>query len=190
MLRGIRADLSILTRAGLYGCQCIYTLFRVARQTYVNLMDAMLILGAAVWLDGPSPTLRRRTAHAAMLWHQGAAPLIIPCGGIGQHPPSEAAAMADLLLADGVPEHAIRLEDQSTTTLENIRNARALFDGRDVLIITDRYHARRAAMVARHFHLRPQLSCPDLPHIALQQHLREALARPAYALRLRRTPRI
>ncbi len=152
-------------------------------------MDAILILGAAVWPGGPSPTLRRRTLHAAQLWHTGVAPLIVPCGGLGHHPPTEAAAMAQILTAQGVPDDAIRLEDRSTTTLENIRNARALLSGTAVVIVTDRYHARRAAMVARHFDLSATLSCPDLAHISLRQRLREALAIPAYAIKLHRTPR-
>lgn len=149
-------------------------------------MDAILILGAAVWPTGPSPTLRRRTLHAARLWHAGIAPLVIPSGGLGQHPPTEAAAMASLLTEAGVPKIAILPEDRSTTTLENIRNACPLLPGPHVTIVTDRYHARRAAMVARHFRLRAEISCPELPHIPVRQHLREALALPAYAIKLRR----
>ncbi|MFG5383706.1 YdcF family protein [Yoonia sp. R2-816] len=152
-------------------------------------MDAILILGAAVWQDGPSPTLRRRTAHAARLWHAGRAPLIIPCGGLGRHPPSEAAVMQQLLIDADIPASAIRPEDQSTTTLENIRNAKQLLPGPRIIIVTDHYHGRRALMVARHLQLQAELSAPKTPHIPLKQHLREALARPAYALKLRRLPR-
>ncbi len=72
------------------------------------MMDAIILLGAAVWRDGPSPTLRRRTLHSAALWHAGTAPIIVVCGGLGRHPPTEAAAMANLLQAAGVPAAAIR----------------------------------------------------------------------------------
>lgn len=152
-------------------------------------MDAILILGAAVWAKGPSPTLRRRTAHAAKLWFQGIAPLIIPCGGLGQHPPTEAAAMRQILLEAGIPKSAITIEDRSTSTLENIRFARRLIPGPEVTIVTDRYHARRALMVARHCRLKATVSCPKPAGSTFKHQLREALATPVYAIRLMRKPR-
>ncbi|WP_342076568.1 YdcF family protein [Yoonia sp. SS1-5] len=150
--------------------------------------DAIIILGAAVWATGPSPTLLRRTRHAAKLWHQNKARFVVPCGGLGVHPPTEAAAMQDLLLADGIPAAQIILEDKSTTTLENIRNACAVLPGRDVIIVTDGYHQARAKMVARHFGLQADMSSPDMPRLPLREHLREVVARPAYAWKLRRLP--
>jgi len=120
--------------------------------------DAILILGAAVHANGASPALRRRTLHAATLWQEGRAPLVIPCGGTGQHPPAEAQVMQDLLQAAGIPGTAIRCESQSTTTFENIRNALPLLPGPDVIIVTDRYHRYRTAMVARHLGLRATIA--------------------------------
>lgn len=152
-------------------------------------MHTILILGAAVWPEGPSPTLRRRTLHAARLWHAQPDAALIPCGGLGQHPPTEAAAMRDLLLGAGIAADAITLEDQSTTTFENIRNAARLITGRSVTIVTDPYHASRALMVARHFGLDACADCP-LSEIGQSRHLlREALARIGYRVKLRQTPR-
>ncbi len=152
-------------------------------------MDAIIILGAAVWADGPSPTLRRRTLHAARLWHNGAAPQVIPCGGLGQHGPTEAEVMRQLLISEGVHDDQIILEDQSKNTLENLRNAKHLLSGDRVLIVTDHYHGPRAAMVARHFGLQATILSPSLKgtHLPtqLRNYLREAGAIPAYALRLR-----
>lgn len=153
-------------------------------------MTAILVLGAAVWPQGPSPTLLRRSLHAATLWHKGAAPLIIACGGLGKHPPSEAAAIRDILVDAGVPEQAILLEDHSTTTFENIRNALLLLPGREVIIVTDSYHGRRANMVAHHFGLRAAIDCPFADGWHVKQHLREFFARGAYAAKLRRLNRI
>ena len=70
---------------------------------------AALILGCAVWPGGPSPTLRRRALHAAGLWHRGEVDWLVACGGLGRHPPTEAEAIRDLLLAEGIPAEAIRL---------------------------------------------------------------------------------
>lgn len=152
-------------------------------------MTTALILGAAVWPDGPSPTLRRRTARAAELFHAGRVDRLIPCGGMGQHPPSEAKAMAALLTEAGVPRDRIALEDRSTTTGENIRNALPLLDTQDVLIVTDWYHAPRALMVARRNGLKARAASPSLkgakPMQQVRMTLREIPALVAYALRIR-----
>ena len=155
-------------------------------------MTATLILGAAVWADGPSPTLRRRTLHAAGLWHAGRATHLVPCGGLGLHPPTEAAAMEALLREAGIPDAAITLEDRSTTTLENIRLALPILERlgtREVLIVTDLPHAPRARLVARRLGLAAASSSPPLrgsrPGQTLRTALREAPAYAAYWWRLR-----
>jgi uncharacterized SAM-binding protein YcdF (DUF218 family) len=155
-------------------------------------MHAIIILGAAVWPNGPSPTLRRRVLHGAKLWHAHAAPIIVVCGGLGHSPPTEAAAMAALLIKHGVPKGAIRQEDRSTTTLENIQMALPLLwraGAQRVLIVTDRTHGPRAALVARHFGLQACVSAPPLKggrkRTILLQTLRELGAYPLYAIRLR-----
>jgi len=159
-------------------------------------MDAILILGAAVWADGPSPTLRRRVLHGAALWHAGAAPVIVVAGGLGRNPPTEAAAMAAVLHDAGVPATAIRQEDASTSTLDNIRLSLPILrelQARRVIIVTDATHGPRAALVARHFGLHPRVDTPPLrggrKRTILRQAIRELGAYPLYALRLRRVPR-
>ncbi|HCP82012.1 MAG TPA: YdcF family protein [Octadecabacter sp.] len=112
-------------------------------------MKTGLILGAAVWANGPSPTLLRRTQHGATLFHAGQIERIVACGGLGKHPPSEAEAMAEILYAENVPPNAVTLEDQSTTTGENVTNALALVGDCPIVLITDWYHAPRARLIAR-----------------------------------------
>ncbi len=99
--------------------------------------------------------------------------------------------MTDILTDLGVPPAVITPEDQSTSTLENIRFAcpiLARHDAQAVAIVTDSYHARRAAMVARHFRLSVTVSCPPSDRLRPKAHLREWAALPLYAARLRRIP--
>lgn len=154
-------------------------------------MTAIVILGAAVWADGPSPTLLRRTLHGAKLFHADAGHVIIPCGGNGIFPPSEAQAMKDVLMAEGVPEGAIHLEDQSTTTYENLRYARQILEQltiEDIVIVTDAYHGPRALMVAKALRLSARIAAPPKQAIDRSLHLKrlrhEAIALPGYALGL------
>ncbi|MCP1167189.1 YdcF family protein [Limimaricola litoreus] len=153
---------------------------------------AALILGAAVWEGGPSPTLRRRAMHGAALWHAGEVAHLVPCGGLGRHPPSEGEAMRDLLIEAGVPGHAIHPETASRDTLDNIRLALpilARIGARRVVVVSDAAHLPRALLVARHFGLDARGHAP--PHGArlvpqLRLALREIPAYGAYLWRLRR----
>lgn len=116
--------------------------------------DAIVVLGCRVREDGrASPSLARRTQLAAELYAQGRAPRVVLTGGVGTYPPSEAAAAAVVAQEAGVPLDALVLEDRSTSTEENAREA-ATQIGADarVLLVTDAYHVFRAERVfARHF---------------------------------------
>ncbi|WP_253279612.1 YdcF family protein [Loktanella sp. 3ANDIMAR09] len=152
--------------------------------------DAIIVLGAAVWAGGPSPTLQRRARHAAALFHAGHAPLIVATGGLGLHPPTEAMAITEILISQNVPAKAIIQEGKSTTTLENLGFSRKLLgpETRTVIIVTDRTHAPRARLTARHLGFNATTMSPSLrgghPRTILRQTIRELFAYPAYALRL------
>jgi uncharacterized SAM-binding protein YcdF (DUF218 family) len=126
-------------------------------------MPAIVILGAAVWENGPSPTLRRRTLHGAALFHAGHGNVVIACGGLGRFPPTEAQAMAHILEDAGVPKSAIWLEDTSTNTVQNIRHSlpilRNLGETR-VVIVSDAYHLPRAWLIAQREGLTATTSAP------------------------------
>ena len=81
-------------------------------------------------------------------------PIIIPSGGRGgDETISEAQAMKDYLLAHGIPEESILLEDNSATTLENLRNSKALIDAREgrkrTALVSSNYHIYRCLRLAR-----------------------------------------
>jgi len=152
-----------------------------------------LVLGAAVWAGGrPSPTLARRAGHAAGLYLAGEVDVIVGCGGLGDHPPTEARVITALCHAAGVPEAALAEESASTTTRENLTNALPLLarlKPRCVIIVTDPYHAPRARLIARQLGLSARSDCPPWRAIGPRQWLRnvprEGLALLATVLRLR-----
>ena len=122
--------------------------------------------------------------RAADLYHQGRVSHLIGCGGLGRWPPTEAAAIGDLLVAAGVPADCIRYEDQSTRTLENIRFALpilAALSAKQVIIVTDWYHAPRARLIARRLGLSVRTASPPLAGASLKQQVKSALREgPAY----------
>jgi uncharacterized SAM-binding protein YcdF (DUF218 family) len=151
--------------------------------------EAILVLGAAVWSDArPSPTLRRRTETAARLWRTGRGQVVIPCGGLGRHPPTEAEAMRRLLIEAGVPDAAIHKEDRSTRTGENIRFAHPILDSlrlSRVLIVSDIYHLPRARLLARRAGLHAETAHPPLRGARAWPQIKGTLREiPAYLIAL------
>ena len=65
---------------------------------------------------------------------------------------SEAACIRDHLVAAGIPEDRVLIEDASTSTVENLTNSFALLDRLDqvvsVGIVTNDFHVYRAVRVA------------------------------------------
>ena len=109
--------------------------------------EAAVILGAQVLSGGrPSGTLRARVWHAARLYADGEVGLVIPTGGVGEHPPSEAEVAAGMLRGAGVPEEAILLEGKAQNTRESARRVAAITRRREirsVVVVTDPLHCVR-----------------------------------------------
>ena len=106
-----------------------------------------VVLGAQVLPGGrPSGTLDARVRHAARLYAEGRVELLIPTGGLGQHPPSEAEVMSRILRSEGVPDGAVLLEDRALNTWDSAqlvsKMARRLGVER-VLVVTDPLHCVR-----------------------------------------------
>jgi uncharacterized SAM-binding protein YcdF (DUF218 family) len=130
-----------------------------------------------------SACLQARAHHAADLYNRGIAAHIIPTGGLTGPPPSEAAAMANVLQSDGVPSSAITLEEQAHDTLQNVRFSRAIMQQnawRTAILVTEPNHIKRAALIARdgglNITLSPVTDSPgwNTPDARTQNLLRDA----------------
>lgn len=98
-------------------------------------------------------------ARAAELYHAGVAPLIVVSGGSRAVPegwdfPTEADAIADVLLRQGVPEAVIELERLAFHTSENFWLSAELLrdlnlDPQSFLAVTKPYAERRLLATAR-----------------------------------------
>lgn len=99
-----------------------------------------------------SSCLLARAHHAAGLYHRGLAGHIIPTGGLTGPLPSEAAAMGQVLEADGAPRGAIVLEEQARSTVQNVEFSRDIMQEngwRSAILVSDPHHIKRAAVIAR-----------------------------------------
>ena len=144
--------------------------------------DAIVLLG--VGLDAqsqPTQELVLRVQAAARAYAQGMAQVIVASGGtLPGRRVSEAAVMAQLLEEAGVPASAVVPEDQSQSTMENMRfSAQKLggAKGRRVLVVTSDYHLRRAVLTARRTGFRAKGFAAPLGHdAAWQKKKRQELA--------------
>lgn len=117
--------------------------------------DAVIVLGAALWDNEPSPGLRERLDHALELYKQGNVNYLILTGGLDHNGSTltEAEGMRDYLLKHGVPEDRLLLENDARSTYENLLFSKAVAKKKGLnsfLIVTHDYHAPRSAEIARY----------------------------------------
>lgn len=128
------------------------------RARFPEQVDAVVVLGAGLAHGEVTPLLRSRLDRGIAVFERsraaGRTPVVIPSGGQGDDEPrAEATAMAEYLVAHGVPAELVHPEDRSRNTEENLRFSRTVQQeagaaGR-TLVVTNDYHVMRAAMLAR-----------------------------------------
>lgn len=117
--------------------------------------DVVIVLGAGVNGERVSRPLARRLDAAIDYWHQNPDAYIVVTGGLGNRATiTEAEAMARYLLWFGIPRERILLEDQSTSTYENLIFAKEILnehfpEGYRAALITNDFHIYRAVQTAR-----------------------------------------
>ncbi|MBW3114586.1 MULTISPECIES: YdcF family protein [Bacillaceae] len=115
--------------------------------------DAVIILGAGLKGRELSNTLRERLDKGADLLeiHENV-PVVVSGGqGPGESIP-EAEAMGSYLIARGIKEDRILYDKTSTTTYENLRNAKLILKqeglhNKKLVIVTSDYHIFRAQKI-------------------------------------------
>lgn len=126
---------------------------RAAARDDAAAADAIVVLGAAQYRGRPSPVLRARLDHAIGLFAQGIAPRVVLTGGVADGDTASEAAVSRLyVLAAGVPDSAILLENEGRTTGQSLLRVARLLDARrleTVVLVSDPFHVRRAGRIAR-----------------------------------------
>lgn len=118
--------------------------------------DFLLILGCRVKGDTPDEMLRLRAEAAAKFLNEHKNVRAICCGGIvhEDQTKSEAQAIKEILLQNGIESERIFLEDKSQTTFENFVNAKKLIDSLKpekepvIAFISSEFHLMRASVIA------------------------------------------
>jgi len=129
-----------------YGGLFVYVL-AVSRQDVREPSDAIVVLGAAQYNGRPSDVLRARLDHAAALYAEGLAPLIVVTGGMAEGDVvSEATVSRQYLVAHGVDDTAVVVIPVGRNSRESVASAAEWLVDRSltsVVLVSDPFHIAR-----------------------------------------------
>ena len=162
-LAGRRERTAVILRRIFLGCLALGLAFftvlevqiiRYGRTDGETEVSAVVILGAGVNGTVPSLSLQvRLTAALEYLADKPEIPIVVTGSQGPGEDISEARCMADWLMARGIPEERIILEEQADNTEENIRFSKALLSDKGinltdhVAVVTADYHLYRASLL-------------------------------------------
>jgi uncharacterized SAM-binding protein YcdF (DUF218 family) len=130
----------------------VYQVWHAARQDGARTSQAIIVLGAAQYNGDPSPVFKARLDHAADLYKEGIAPVIVVTGGkLAGDEFTEAGAGADYLHTRGVPDDAILRETTSHNSWESLRASARFLQNRGitrVVLVSDPFHSLRIRLIA------------------------------------------
>ena len=162
---------------------CIQTA-RSIHRTPTNPFENVVVLGGGLVGRSVGRLLGNRLEKGieCLLWESSASDRrIVVSGGQGSDEViSEAEAMRDYLLAHGVDDKYIVMEDQSRTTAENLKFSHELIvklgcAGAGTVVVTNDFHSLRAGILARRagFVDAQVVSCRTLPYYFPAAFIRE-----------------
>ena len=110
--------------------------------------DCILILGAGIWGDKPSPMLEDRLLQGIELYKQGVAPKIIMSGDHTREDYDEVNVMKTFAIEHGVPSEDIFMDHAGISTYDSMYRAKEIFGINKMVVVTQKYHLYRALYVA------------------------------------------
>ncbi|WP_018752862.1 ElyC/SanA/YdcF family protein [Paenibacillus sanguinis] len=117
-------------------------------------VDVGIVLGASLWGDVPSPGLKERLDQSLRDYEAGRFELFVLTGGLDtpESNVTEAEGMANYLEQHGVPREKMLLENEATSTYENLKFSQEIMKEQGLssaLIITHTFHGNRALEIAK-----------------------------------------
>lgn len=113
-----------------------------------NSVDAIIVLGAAMYKSGPSLMLRDRLDAAVSLYKAGISKRILVSGDHGNTNYNEVQGMHDYLLDAGVIDEHIFMDHAGFNTYSSMYRAKEVFLIESAIISTQEFHLPRAVYLA------------------------------------------
>ncbi len=155
----------------------IFIAIYIAKNVYFDnktQSDAVIVLGARSFVNNEvNQCVVARVTHAVDLYNDGYAKKIILSGGTDKRPTfkdtNEALEMKKIALSydENLREENILIEDDSTSTYENLAFSQKIMNENDLhsaIIVTEPFHSPRAKLIAErmglNFYISPTLTSP------------------------------
>ena len=142
-------------------------------------IDCILVLGAGIWGDKPSPMLEDRLLQAISLYEDNVSTKLIMSGDHGRKEYDEVNIMKDFAIKKGVPSENIFMDHAGFSSYESVYRAKEIFKADKIVIVTQEYHLHRALYIANQLGIEAYGVNSDPRKYAGQSYreLREILAR-------------
>jgi len=142
-------------------------------------IDCIVVLGAGIWGDKPSPMLEDRLLEGINLYKNNVSSKIIMSGDHGRKEYDEVNVMKDYAIENGVPSEDIFMDHAGFSTYESIYRAKEIFGAKKVVIVTQKYHLYRALYIANQLGIEAYgVGADPRQYVgAIYREIREILAR-------------
>ncbi len=121
--------------------------------------DCIVILGAGLRGNEPSPMLRDRLDKGISCYQNGLAPKILMSGDHGRDGYNEVQVMKQYAVNAGVPSQDIFMDHAGFSTYDSMVRAHDIFGLKNPVIVTQEYHIYRALFIGS----RVGLDCTGIP---------------------------
>ena len=111
-------------------------------------VDCIIILGAAVWGDKPSPMLEDRLLKGIELYKENISNKIIMSGDHRKANYDEVNVMKSYAINNGVLSEDVFMDHAGFSTYESIYRAKEIFQAKKIVIVTQTYHLYRSIYIA------------------------------------------
>lgn len=142
-------------------------------------VDCILVLGAGIWGDKPSPMLEDRLLQGITLYNNQTSSKIIMSGDHGKEEYDEVNVMKDFAIEKSVKSEDIFMDHAGFSTYDSVYRAKEIFKAQKIIIVTQKYHLHRALYVAEKLGIEAYGVASDPREYRGQvvRELREVLAR-------------
>ena len=111
-------------------------------------VDCILVLGAGIWGDKPSPMLEDRLLQGISLYENGTSNKIVMSGDHSKKEYDEVNVMKQFAIDRDVSSEDIFMDHAGFSTYESMYRVKEIFQAKRIVIVTQKYHMYRALYIA------------------------------------------
>ena len=111
-------------------------------------IDYIVVLGAGIRRDKPSPMLEDRLKTGILLYNNDISNKILITGDHMNDDYDEVTVMKNYLLEHGIPEEDIITDNYGISTYDSIYRVKNVYKSNKVVIVSQRYHLYRALFLS------------------------------------------